>query len=70
LVSNRDDFHFSERTTAVRAVGPTGILPVGFAGGTPACPTDKMSVLRLPDHVAGGGKRKLNFSISGLEFQQ
>ena len=69
LVSNRDDFHFSEGSTAVRAVGPTGILPVGFAGGRPACPTDKMSMLRLSDDVAGGGKRKLNFSNFRLEFQ-
>jgi len=40
-------------------VGPTGILPVGSAGETPACPTDKMSVLPRPDDVAGHRKRKL-----------
>src|SRR5437899_11253519 len=51
-----------KRATAVPPVGPTAFLPVGSAGETPACPTDKMSVLPRPDDVAGPRKRKLNFS--------
>jgi len=44
LISDRNDLH-KERGTAVPAVGPTGILPIGLTGETPALPTDRMSVL-------------------------